>query len=78
MVLLSQSKEAAVQQAITFHNDRAFSSLQAAAHTTGAKRSTVGHRRAGRLPRSEITIESARLTAQQQKILRQYITDLQL
>ena len=70
MVLLSQSKETAVQQAITLHNDRTFSSLRAAARTTGAKRSTVGHRRAGRLPRSEITIASARLTAQQQEILR--------
>ena len=65
MAHLSQSKEAAIQQAITLYNDRSFSSLRAAARTTGAKRSTVGHRRASRLPRSKITIISARLTAQQ-------------
>ena len=59
MAHLSQSKEAAVQQAITLHNNRAFSSLQAAARTTGAKRSTIDHRYAGRLPRSEITIANA-------------------
>jgi hypothetical protein len=46
--------------------------------TTGAPQSTVYHRRAGRPPRSQTTVRSARLTPRQEAIFARWITDLQL
>ena len=72
------TKEDGVQNALKRFEQKEFRSIRQTALATTQARSTLGHRRAGRLPRSEITVRNARLTKQQREILFRYIRDLQL
>ena len=72
------TKEDGVQNALKRFEEKEFRSIRQTALATTQARSTLGHRRARRLPRSEITIRNARLTKQQREILFRYIRDLQL
>ena len=72
------TQEQEIQEAIESVRLGQFRSIRQSAVANLLPRSTIGHRRAGRLPRSSITPKSARLTAIQKNILIQYIQDLQL
>ena len=55
-----------------------FKSIRKAAAATGAARSTVSDRRAGRNPQSSQRQPNARLWPEQVNVLKQYIIDMQL
>jgi hypothetical protein len=57
---------------------KGFRSIRQTAFATMRARSTLGHRRTGRLPRSEITVRNAHLAKQQREVVFRYIRGLQL
>ena len=72
------TKEDDVQSALERFEQKEFRSIRQTALATTQPWSTLGHRRAGRLPRSQITVRNARLTKQQKEVLVRCIRDLQL
>ena len=72
------TNEERLQDTIQSIQEEEYRSIRQAALRNGATRSTVGHRLAGRKPRSEITLSSQRLTKVQENTLCCYIKDLQL
>ena len=67
-----------VEETLQLAQEGFYQSIRQASRSTGAPQSTVYHRRAGRLPRSQTTVRSARLTPRQEAIFAAWITDLQL
>ena len=74
----SSQKEQNVELALAYTQLGVYSSIRQTALATGIPRSTLGHRRAGRLLRSQIRVRNARLTSKQEDILYRFIEDLQL
>jgi DDE superfamily endonuclease/Tc5 transposase DNA-binding domain len=72
------NSEQLIEETLRLTDEGVYDSIRQASRVTGAPRSTVGHRRAGRLPRSQITPRNARLTPRQEAIFTGWITDLQL
>lgn len=64
-------------RAITLYEEGKCKSLRAAAKAVGAARSTVQRRYAGMLPRHQTDYKLARLSRLQERVLVQYILDLQ-
>ena len=67
-----------IEQTLQLTDEGIYDSISQATRVTGAPRSTVYHRRAGRPPRSQINVRSTRLTLKQEAIFTRWITDLQL
>jgi hypothetical protein len=67
------TKEDDVQSALERFEQKEFCSIRQTALAATQARSTLGHRRAGRLPRSQITVHNVRLTKQQKEVLVHYI-----
>jgi len=67
--MIVSTKEDNVQNAL----EKEFRSIRQTALATTQARSTLGHRRARHLPRSQITVRNARLTKQQKEVLVRYI-----
>jgi hypothetical protein len=61
--------EQLIEEALSLTQEGVYSSIRQATRSTGAPQSTVYHRRAGRLPRSQILVHSARLTSRQGEIM---------
>jgi hypothetical protein len=78
LLAIMSTKEDDVQNALKRFEQKEFRSIRQTALATTQARLTLGHRRAGRLPRSKITVRNARLIKQQREILFRYIRDLQL
>src|SRR5271163_4733180 len=55
-----------------------FKSIRQVSRATGAARSTVQDRRAGRQPRGQEEVKHARLSRYQEEVLAKYIRDTQL
>lgn len=69
LLIIVSTKEDNVQNAL----EKEFRSIRQTALATTQARSTLGHRRARHLPRSQITVRNARLTKQQKEVLVRYI-----
>jgi hypothetical protein len=67
------TNEEDVQQALDSLETKQYYSIRQAALASGVARSTLGHRRLGRLPRSAITVKTARLNAEQERTLISYV-----
>jgi hypothetical protein len=78
MASITLNSEQLIEETLHLANEGVYDSIRQASLATGARRSTVGHRRAGRPPRSQITVRNARLTSKQETTLMRWITDLQL
>ena len=78
MALELSEKEANLENALIYNQLGVYSSLRQTALATGVPRSTLGHRRAGRPPRGQIRVRSARLNSGQEEVLSRFIEDLQL
>ena len=73
LLIIMSTKEDDVQNAFERFEQKEFRSIRQTALATTQVRSTLGHRRARRLPRSQITVRNARLTKQQKEVLVRYI-----
>jgi hypothetical protein len=71
LLVIMSTEEDDVQNVLERFERKEFCSIRQTALATTQARSTLGHRRAGRLPRSQITVRNARLTKQQKRGLPQ-------
>jgi hypothetical protein len=78
MASITLYSEQLIEETLHLADGDVYDSIRQASRATGAPRSTVGHRRAGRPPRSQIIVRNARLTSGQEITLSRWITDLQL
>ena len=62
------NREQLIEETLSLTQEGIYDSIRQASRTTGVPQSTVYHRRAGRVPRSQITLRSARLTPEQEAI----------
>jgi hypothetical protein len=72
------TNEKSVQQTLESLSTKQYCSIRQAALGNGVAKSTLGHRRLRRVPRSEITTKTARLNKEQECTLICYIQDLRL
>jgi hypothetical protein len=69
MASITLYSEQLIEETLHLANGGVYDSIRQASLATGAPRSTVGHRRAGRPPRSQIIVRNARLTSKQETTL---------
>jgi hypothetical protein len=74
----SSDREESIQTALAHVELGVYRSLRQASIANRLPRSTIGHRRAGRKPRAQIHVKSARLRSDQEDTLLRFIRDLQL